>query len=485
LGAIEGIEHSDVPVRWLLIDDGFQSLKEGRMQSLKPDSVKFPNGWGTIISAKKEEKIKWMGIWHTLLMYWKNVSPDHDMSELAPYLMPQPVVSENSPKDNEFLDDPDDSAVIALIPKDTKEDSAQFYSRFMEAVKEDGFDFIKTDNVSRSIIEYYGTANPARAHRHNVLSLEHACDRLDLPLMNCSAQNTIGLLNAAHSATMRTSPDYRKNQLASSKSQILQSVFNTSWIGPTLWPDHDMFHSSDMEVAETMAITKAMSGGPIYLSDAPSDFNEDVILPLCFSDGLLIRPLAPGVPLPDSFFTDALYERDNLYKVVAPLNNESCAITAYNLAIDNRVELSTRITPDDYKYSSVMMQPHQGLRDIPKEGLIVYDWKEQKGSKLSAKGVDVKITGFGHELFLLCPIEQGWAVVGRPDKYLSPSTVQILETKRNSVSIKMVEPGPIIIYSGYGIPKSEQMKFSDMGGNFFRGETNDKTSSAGILEIKR
>ncbi|MGC9341273.1 MAG: Sip1-related alpha-galactosidase [Bacteroidales bacterium] len=484
LNAFDKIEASNTPVRWILIDDGHQTAETGnKMVSMKPNINKFPNGWEPIIARKKDNKVKWMGIWHTLLMHWGNVSPDHEMPNLAPYLMPQPEKNRSKlPTDNQYIEGSSETAE-ALIPKDNIEDSEKFYLEFMSTVKNFGFDFIKTDNVSRSTIEYYGTANAARAQKNNVLSLENACNENGLGLMNCSAQNTICLLNATNSATMRTSPDYQKNNLATSKSQILQSVFNVSWMGQTLWPDHDMFHSSDLQVGETMALTKAMSGGPIYLSDAPADFNMEVISPLCYNDGLLIRPLAPGVPMPESFFSDALYEKENLYKVIAPLNNKSCAIAAYNLAIDNKAKLSTKITPDDYRYSPVMMQPYNGLWEIPKEGLVIYDWKEQKGSKLESSGVHVDITGFGHKLFLLCPINKGWAVVGQPDKFLSPSTVEILNTEEDNISIKVIEPGAVIIYSEKGSPKSEKMNFTRVNENFYKGEIKSSISPNSIITI--
>lgn len=470
LDAIKNIEESEVPIRWLLIDDGHQTLKDGRMFSLEPDLNKFPNGWDPIIKSKKEDKIKWMGIWHTLLMHWNNVSPDHKMTELAPYLMPQPINKQKNPKDNQYLDDAE-IQVKALIPKDNADDSKQFYKHFMKAVRSQGFDFLKTDNVSRSTIQYYGTPNPARAQTNNVLSLEKACKENNIGLMNCSAQNTIDLLNATHSATMRTSPDYQKNNLATSKSQILQSVFNVLWLGQTLWPDHDMFHSSDEQVGETMAVTKAMSGGPIYLSDDPKDFNKEIIMPLCYENGLLIRPEAPGVPMPESVFSDALYENKNLYKVIAPLKNGACAIAAYNLAIDDKTMLNGKITALDYTYSNAMIQPYTEKWKIPEEGLVIYDWKERSGQKLTAEGINMSIEGFGHKLFLLCPIVDGWAVVGLSGKLLSPSTIQALKIDKHSVEIELHEPGEILLFSENGMPESDRIEFKPMGNNFYQGAT--------------
>ncbi len=474
MSAFNRIEESDIPVRWILIDDGHQTAQTGnRLVSMKPDINKFPNGWKPVIARKQDDKVKWIGIWHTLLMHWGNVSPEHKMPNLAPYLMPQPEKNISKlPKDNQYITG-SSAKVKALIPKDNKEESEKFYAEFMKTVKNFGFDFIKTDNVSRSVIEYYGTANPARAHTYNVLSLEKACKKNELGLMNCSAQNTIGMLNATNSATMRTSPDYQKHNLATSKSQILQSVFNVLWLGQTLWPDHDMFHSSDSQVGEAMAITKAMSGGPIYLSDAPEDFNKDIIMPLCYSDGLLIRPEAPGIPLPESVFSDALYEKENVYKVISPLKNKSCAIAAYNLSVDNDASLKGKITPSDYSFSTAMIQPIEEKWKIPDEGLIIYDWNNKKGEKLSPKGYNINIDGFGHELFFLCPVIDGWSVIGCVDKYLSPSTVSIIKTSKKELLISMYEPGDCVLYCEYGKPKSELFDFSPMGNNFYNGKINN------------
>ena len=42
--------------------------------------------------------------------------------------------------------------------------------------------------------------------------------------------------------------------------------------------------------------SKAISGGPVYLSDAPGDFIKENIFPLIDKQGKLFRPEAPAVP---------------------------------------------------------------------------------------------------------------------------------------------------------------------------------------------
>ncbi len=467
VSAIDKIEGSGIPVRWFLIDDGHQD-DEGRfLKSFTPNTKKFPNGWDPIVSRKKEDAIKWMGIWHGFLSHWDGVHIDHSMEEMTPFLIANP----NREK--------------GLLPKDDMASSEAFYEYLVTTIKGQGFDFMKTDNVSRSTLEYTGFANASKAQRQNVLALERACHKHGIGLMNCSAQNTIDMLNAFHSATMRTSPDYQKHNLPTSKSQILQSVFNVLWLGQTLWPDHDMFHSSDLEVGGSMSVTKAMSGGPIYVSDDPADFNKEVIMPLCYEDGLLIRPEAPAVPLVESIFNDALYESGNVYRAIAPLKNKACAITAYNLSIKATQPLKGSIQKKDYTYASAMIQPYTGPWEMPKEGLVIYDWKEQTGKKLDGQGLEFQIDGFGHKLFLLCPIKNQWAVIGRPDKYLSPSTVEILDTSANAITLRMEEKGPILLYSATGKPSSDYLAFSAMGNGFYKGVPLKRYPNDNIFKISR
>ncbi|WP_422351094.1 Sip1-related alpha-galactosidase [Flagellimonas sp.] len=451
VNAIDNIEESGVPVRWYLIDDGHQNDKGNKLLSYEPNPEKFPNGWNPITSRKSEEGIKWMGIWHGFLSHWNGVHVDHSMPELSPYLMPNPKREDG------------------LLPKDDMESSRAFYDYMISAIDGQGFDFMKTDNVSRSTIEYYGSANPAKSQMQNVLALEEACLEQGFGLMNCSAQNTIDMLNAKSSATMRTSPDYIKHDLATSKSQILQSVFNVLWLGQTLWPDHDMFHSSDTEVGETMAVTKALSGGPIYLSDDPKEFNPSVIEPLCYEDGKLIRPEAPGVPMPSSIFNDALYENGEVYKTIAPLKNGACAIAAYNLSTTAKNPLKGKVTKADYEQGGAMIQPYSGRWKRLEEGLIIFDWQEQKGQVLDSKGLDFEIAGFGHKLYLLIPIKEGWSLIGRGEKYLSPSTVDILSITEDELTFEMEEPGNIILYSTKGNLESDHFDFTSIGNGFFWG----------------
>ena len=113
------------------------------------------------------------------------------------------------------------------------------------------------------------------------------------------AQNVINTDHTSYSNSTRVSIDYKKYDEDMAKSHLFQSYTNTLLLGQTVWPDHDMFHSCDTVCGTLMARSKAISGGPVYLSDAPGDFIKENIFPLIDKQGKLFRPEAPAVPMPE------------------------------------------------------------------------------------------------------------------------------------------------------------------------------------------
>jgi hypothetical protein len=216
-----------------------------------------------------------------------------------------------------------------------------------------------------------------------------------------------------------------------------------------------------------MAVSKALSGAPVYLSDDPKQFVVEYVKPLCLSDGELLRPLAPAVPLADSVFCDGLSE-SAAYRAIAPLANGCAAVAVYNL---RRGQQSTTIaggvSAADYAQASAMLQPYPGSWKIPSEGLVVFDFQEGKGRRLD-EPYRFEIKGFNDRLLLVCPISQGWAVVGRADKYLAPAAVQRVSGTPDRLEVSLVESGPLVIWTAGGEPQAEGVKFVALGNGFWK-----------------
>jgi len=449
---VKEIEASTLPIRYLLVDDGhLDAGKDRRLRSFNPDKTKFPNGWTPLLSLRKKDKITWMGLWNTMTGYWDTISSENEFGdEINSHLA-------NLPKTG------------ALAPRSDIDSAKAFYGAHMAAVRKHGFDFVKVDCQARNICWYLDADNAVEAANNNLAALEWALKENSLPVINCMAHSLPCVFNTSSSAVTRCSIDYKLGKLARAKSHLLQSYANTLWLGQTVWPDHDMFHSCDPFAGRIMAVSKAISGGPVYLSDNPKEFVPEYIRPLCYQDGELLRPIAPAGPLPDSVFVAPMKE-PKPYRVVAPLPGRAAAIVIYNLVHpDAGTPIKANVTQEDYASAACMIQPYPGKWRVPDEGLVLYDWHKAKARKLNAT-YSFELKGFSDRLIHLCPIRKGWAVIGRTDKYLSPAAVEVLSVTRRKLKIRMVESGPLALWLDDGIPSAPNISFTSQGNGLWKAQ---------------
>jgi len=452
LQSIDEIEASKVPIRYAIIDMGHTSSKSGALTTFKPRAEKFPHEWAPLLRRRAKEKIRWMCLWHFFQGGQAGISIENDFG---------PELNKHFIK----LKDKNN-----LTPRNNPRSAAAFYTAFTGSVKTYGFDAVKVDFQSAQLSRLAGQVdNAAEMCRYNAQAFERALNARNLGLINCNWHNPVNFFNCKYSNVGRCSMDYVKNNLFSARRHLFQSFANTLWIGQLVWCDHDMFHCSDAMAGRVMAVSKAVSGGPVYLSDAPTDFDHEAVKPLCHTDGKLLRPLAPAAPLPDSIFVDP-YRNPVPYRVIAPLPNGSAAIVVYNLKhAKEPVGFTAGVSAADYTHANAMVQPYPGKRSMPAEGLVFYDWYAGKGQRLAVQ-YTFELSGLEDRLIQLSPIIKGWAVIGRTDKYLSAAAVQILDIDEKAVTIRMIETGPLTVWSNQGSPKADGVEFVASGGGLFHAD---------------
>ncbi|MCK4958922.1 MAG: hypothetical protein KAT00_05970 [Planctomycetes bacterium] len=473
LGAMRDIENSGLGIRFFLVDAGHFDNK-----SLAPNE-KFPNGYKTLTEMRKNDKIRWVGMWYAFLGSHHGITAPGDLGGVSKFMY-----TCNANK---------------LLPQDNEKAAQEFYEYMINFSARDDIDFVKVDfqtdalpfyagvshsNPLRGLPENTGNAigNPVSAAANAAKVFQDIVQKRMDGLINCNWHNAVSLFFSRSSVVGRCSEDYKVGNLEKAKAHLYHSYASTPWLGQIAWGDHDMFHSNDRFAGRMMAVSKAMSGAPVYLSDAPTEFVPEVIRPLCYEDGLLLRPLAPAGPLRDDLFYALGDER--LYRVAAPLNNRTAAIVVYNLTGgvgDDEESLSTVITPKDYSSASAMLQPYPGPWQVPDEGLLVYDWYSGKAQKLK-RGYDVSIKGFGDRLLQISPIEKGWSVIGRADKYMSAAAVEVLSVRDDAIRLRMDESGPLLIWSEKGRPGGKRVNFVDLGGGLYRGDMpRGKRDRTGVI----
>lgn len=448
LKAVNDIKASPIPFRWMLIDDGYLDHKNGQLLSFGADKKKFPNGWEPIIN-QKDDKIKWMGIWRNFNGYFGGLSLNHNMPDLQEYL----VKRKKGKK-------------ILYMPKISKKAANAFYNEMTKQTKESGFDIIKVDFQSDNFRLNTGASNAVLGVHYNNIALEENCKSKNLMLLNCIAQQNFNVFNHRYSAIIRGSVDYKttKDRL---DVTLVQNFANAFWLGHTHWLDQDMFYANYKETARLMAVARALSGGPIYLSDEPQNIDDTVLKPLTYKNGRIVGTLAPAVPLPESLMQDP-YRDGKAFRVIAPLKNEAAAIMAVNLN-QNEDDVAAYVSVRDYPFAGGMVQPYNGLWEIPEEGIVLYDYYSGSASILK-NDHQFKLGSRKERLFLLNPIKNGWSIVGRPDKFLTASTFDLLDVDEKSVKLKMEENGPLLVWTNGKVPYSKNFEFKKLENGLWYGE---------------
>lgn len=325
---------SPAPVRWVLIDDGHldetggfppgsapPSTAEGeipaeensrRLRSLGVYAPHFPNGWGPVVQAARRNGFSWLGVWLNFNGYWGGIAAKNnalgDLNRALIELVPG-----------------------TLQPRPDPSSAHAFYDALVKSQQSAGFDFIKVDNQAKNVTFYQRrTANAVTGSSCNHAALNDAANRRMQGMIHCMAHNNICLFHNKHGAVTRCSEDYKKGDLWRAKHHLSNSFANMLWMRGTVWGDHDMFHSNDPVAGDVMARSKAISGGPIYLSDAPAAIDCDLVSKLCLADGRILRVAEPALPAPESIFINS-YESDRAFRVLAPVNDTAAVLIAYNI----------------------------------------------------------------------------------------------------------------------------------------------------------
>jgi hypothetical protein len=353
--------------------------------------------------------------------------------------------------------------------------STAVYEAMVTAAVEAGFDFVKVDDQAQNIDKYAGVCNAVAKGAENQQALERSCALHTQGLINCMAHNPVCIFNTARSAVTRCSEDYLLGSLEQARRHLHNSYLNMAVLGPTVWGDHDMFHSNDPVAGGIMARSKALSGGPVYLSDNPERFAAEHVRPLCFEDGRLLRPLAPAVPLPESVMLDPFAEA-RAFRAIAPLPGGAAAVLCYNLTEPEQT-VDAWVQTDDYVHAGAMLD---GQRDWPEaHQVLLYDAdaeRAQLGGSLRRP-----MPAFGDWLVMLCPVRHGWAVIGREDKFLSPVGCDVLFCDGRELILNLPEPGPLRIWRAGGSVACDRAVVSALGGGLWR---LDPEAQAGALTLR-
>jgi hypothetical protein len=408
---------ADFPLRWIIIDDGWQTLIEtekkpgksrGYSMSEFDSNEKFPGGIESVIRTLKQDYgITWVGAWHTFNGYWNGIAVDSKIgrAQAESIMTTRPGVG---------------------IPDPRSEAGRAFWESWYDHLKAVGLDFVKVDDQSNMENFIQGQIPIGHAYAGAQANYQDvSTPRFGGNVLNCMSMNATTIYHWRDTNLARASLDFYPVPWHDPRRHAVNSVMNALWLSNLVYPDYDMWQTHDQFPAYH-AVARAISGGPVYITDKPGRSRLEHLWPLILSDGRLIRVKQPGMPARKSLFVDP-------YKNLAPFmafarTGDAGALAVWNV---DRFERPVKavIAPSD-------------VEGIKGESFAVYGYFSGELITLALEEErDVRLKGWDVKLYSIVPITEGFAAIGLTNKYLSPATVLSVENNGDLVKVTLAEAG--------------------------------------------
>lgn len=399
-----------IPVRWLLMDDGWLAVQDNMLCDYAPDKEKFPTGFaGMIQDIKREGNISWFGVWHALGGYWGGVHPNSLLART----------------EQEHLYH---TTGGRLTPSPEMERGFGFYGDWYSYLKKEGIDFVKVDGQS-AVRHYFENSVPlCQAAKGIHRALEGGASYLDGAVINCMGMAIENMLSRPSTALSRNSDDFVPARENGFSEHLLQNAYNALYQGQLYHCDWDMFWTSHPDAAKH-ALLRAVSGGPVYFSDKIGETDPHVLDALSYLDGRLLLMDRPALPTEDCVFMDPM--KEGVLKLSNTANfggKKAGGIAVYNLTQDRQLY---RFSPADV----------YGLASD--KTYLIYDYFHKNAQICGGTDyITVELDSSGFAWYQILPFEEESAFLGLTEKYVGFSTVEDMFLTENGMTGIIREQGP-------------------------------------------
>lgn len=281
----EELMEKNVPVKWMIIDDGWLSVQDDLLYDFAPDKEKFPDGFKKMVrDIKAKGNIRWFGVWHALGGYWGGIlkGSSLDLKEY-PYLYR--------------------TVNGKIIP--SPKSGERFYRDWYQELRHEEIDFVKVDGQS-AVPYYFENSMPvSEAARGMNQALEGGASYMDGAIINCMGMAMENILARPASAISRNSDDFVPDKENGFAEHLLQNAYNAIYHNELYCCDWDMFWTKH-EDSVKHSLLRAISGGPVYFSDKIGDTDPEVLKPLMYEDGRILMMDRAAKPTEDCIFSNPL-----------------------------------------------------------------------------------------------------------------------------------------------------------------------------------
>ncbi|MDB4865709.1 MAG: hypothetical protein JWR03_42 [Cohnella sp.] len=397
-----------LPVKWVMIDDGWSDVKNLRLNAFEADPEKFPFGLEPIVSELKQQYgVRWVGVWHTIMGYWAGI--EH-----------------SSPLAADFKEYLFETYNHRIIPSPSAAGGFGFWNAWHSFLKKKGIDFVKVDGQSSvfNFMKYYRSVGEAARAAHTALEASVGL-HFNRTIINCMGMGAENIWNRQMTSVSRNSDDFVPQEERSFQEHALQNAYNSLYHGQFYWGDWDMFWTINPDSLQN-GVLRALSGGPIYISDPVGRTDPDQIWPLIFRDGLIVRGDQPGMPTADCLMINPTED-----KVPLKLWNSAKGaglIGAFHINKDTAPILGS-VRPSDVPYL-------QGDR------FVVYDYFRKSAFRLTKDEAHTfELADNGVALFVIVPADSLCNPIGLLNKYIPSAVIDKQWTVANRFYLRLREGG--------------------------------------------
>lgn len=396
------LSEKQVPVRWMVIDDGWMTAQDELLYDFAPDLEKFPKGFRRMAEELKEKNgVQWIGVWHALGGYWGGIAPESRLAVKESSYLYQTVSGK-------------------LVPSPIS--GEKFYRDWYEKLNRDGIQFVKVDGQSSAACYFENTLPLAKAALGLNEALESGASRMDGAVINCMGMAMENILARPATAISRNSDDFMPDKKGGFAEHLLQNAFNALYHNELYCCDWDMFWTVHKDAAKH-SLLRAVSGGPIYVSDRPGATDPEILKPLIYKDGEILMMDRSAKPTEDSAFFNPLEDGVLKLQNISDYGDRKAGgIAAFNLTDkEQMLSFCPSDIPDIEQAEIYWVYDYFSRKAFPLQ------WNENHAESMEANG---------YKWFVILPGGKISSCLGLLDKYVGCTAVEhVCESENKMLAV--------------------------------------------------
>lgn len=394
----------NIPVKWAILDDMWAEIRDfygktygsfnemvrlmhsSKLYSFEADPYRFPHGLKNTVDHIHSCGMQ-AGIWFPVKGYWAGLDPEGPTAK---------ALSAHTTHANN-----------GNILADWHYDHAKaWFNYLLGSAKTAGADFVKVDNQGMLLTNYGGMAPIGQIAKQFHDGLEDSCEsHFQSRMINCMGMAPENIWNRRRSPISRCSDDFLPENREWFTKHVLQCAYNSLLQGVFYWCDWDMWWTDDGQ-AEKNALMRAVSGGPVYVSDQLQRTKGAVLKKLTDKTGRILRCDRPAIPTADCAAADPTTGGKAMK--IQNMAGQHGILAVLNLDAENKPVTATICGElvDGFEAEEYALYEHYS-----------------KDFRILKKGEALEVTlenSDDFRLYILAPLKDGCGFIGRTDQFISP-----------------------------------------------------------------